>query len=162
MMNKNNILGTLGICLKAKKLAVGDDAVSEFFATGHGRLILLSQDAGQSIRRKAAYFESKSPAVAVAEIPCTKDELGQALGKKTCSICCVSDAGFAVAISEKLASVSPVNAAAAEKMRSRKARIDQRKGKVHKAAAEKQPVSYVDIEEDEYNRKYRKNRGGAC
>lgn len=162
MTNWTNVLGTLGICLKAKKLAVGDDAVSDFFQMGHARLILLSQDAGQSIRRKAAFFESKSPAVAVSVIPCTKEEMGQALGKKICSICCISDAGFAASVSEKLVGISPENARAAEKMRGRKERIDQRKSKKHKSAAEKQQTVYVDIEEDEYNRKSKKNCGGAC
>jgi ribosomal protein L7Ae-like RNA K-turn-binding protein len=153
----SNVLGTLGICLKAKKLAAGADAVSDFFQMGHARLILLSQDAGQSIRRKAAFLESKSPAVAVSVIPCTKEEMGQALGKKTCSICCISDAGFAASVSQRLAEVSPENQQAAEKMRSRKERIDQRKSKKHKS---KKQEACEPIEENQ--RKQKKNCGGAC
>lgn len=160
--NKNEILSTLGLCLRAKKLAIGDDAVTDFFKSNHARLILLTEDAGQSIIRKAAFFESNSKA-AVVTVPCTKEEMGQALGKKTCSICSVSDAGFAAVISGKLAGFNEKNAVSAEKMRCKNERILQRKNKVHKKKSANQPTTYDDKKEEKYNCKLKQeNSGGTC
>lgn len=98
-MAKNDFLTLLGLCRKAQRLAFGDETVADAVTFGKAKLILVTEDAGENIKRKVKGFSSKTK---VLVIPCTKDELGHAIGKRTCSVCAILNKGFATSFISKL------------------------------------------------------------
>lgn len=126
-MNDYGVCSLLGLAKRAGKLAAGDEAVKELSRTGVIRAVFLSEDAGAAVSRQAAFLAGRANAPLLT-IPCTKAELGGALGWKSCALCAVSDIGFAASAAKKLAPVSEKHAAAAEELAAKNVRIQSRRG----------------------------------
>ncbi|MCH3973115.1 MAG: ribosomal L7Ae/L30e/S12e/Gadd45 family protein [Oscillospiraceae bacterium] len=89
----SKILSFLGLCRRAGRLQLGHDPVLESMRCGKAYLVLLAQDLSEhsagGIRHTAEEL-----GVPVFTLPCTKEEMGAALGKLT-GAAAVEDAGFA-------------------------------------------------------------------
>ena len=87
-------LGLLGLARKGQRVALGEEAVSAACRSGHARLMLLAQDAGDSVRHRSDYFirSGKPPRIV---LPLTKDELGAAVGRNVCPIAALTDVSLA-------------------------------------------------------------------
>ena len=99
-------LRMIGMALRAGRLEVGDDAVSDACRLKRCRLLLVASDAGESVQRQTAHFASEGPCL-LAELPCSKEALGAALGRKSCAVAAVTDLGLAQAIAERLERAEP-------------------------------------------------------
>ncbi|MBN2192858.1 MAG: YlxR family protein [Polyangiaceae bacterium] len=88
--------GLLSGAWRARKLAVGSDAVVESLATGSSQLVIVARDA-----RAAADTTAVSRAVAdgLVRVWGTKSAIGLATGRAEVGIVAVYDAGFAQALS---------------------------------------------------------------
>ena len=82
-------LGLLGLGKRAGTVQAGEMPV---------RLLAVSCDAGEHTIRSAKNW-SKAP---LLPLPWSKQELGTALGMRTCALLAVTDAGLALAFAEKL------------------------------------------------------------
>ena len=87
-------LGLLGLARKGGRVELGEEAVAAACRAGHARLLILAQDAGDSVRRRAEYFvrSGKPPHVV---LPFTKEELGAAVGRNVCSVAALTDVSLA-------------------------------------------------------------------
>ncbi len=151
--DKPEVCGLLGLALRAGKLVLGDDPVSDLIKTGHARALFLASDAGDAIRRKAGRLAGERE-VPVLAVGATKAELGAALGRASCALCAVSDMGFAAAAAAKLSALSPENAQAAELLRQKNERMQARKARPKKKGAGAKVTEYIDIEEDDFKRRF--------
>ncbi len=94
----DSFLTHLGLCLRAGKLAVGEEPVREALALGRARVVFLAGDASERTRRK---LEPKLGDVPV-QVAATKAALGSALGRESCALCAVTDKGFARSLLQRL------------------------------------------------------------
>ena len=110
----DSTLNTLGLALRARHLAVGEEPVAEVCRAHRVCLVVLASDGADNTARKARRLAQESGAPAVT-LPCTKAELGFALGRASCAVAAVTDAGFAALLLRKLAAsgVTPDEAGAA-------------------------------------------------
>ena len=102
----NKVLGLLGLAKKAGKLEVGEEPTGAAARAKDARLLLIASDAADNSFRRLKHF-ADAGACLYARLPCTKDELGRALGRTSCAMAAVTDIGFATAIAEKLAEDDP-------------------------------------------------------
>lgn len=105
-MADDPVLRLLGLAKKAGRLEVGEEPVGGACRSRQARLILLAADAAPNTRRRAAHF-GQAGAVLWLETPFTKAELGCVLGRTSCAMLALTDAGFAAAAAEKLSARDP-------------------------------------------------------
>lgn len=98
----NKILNLLGLAKKAGKLEVGEEPTGAAARAKDARLLLIASDAADNSFRRLKHF-ADAGACLYARLPCTKDELGRAVGRTSCAMVAVTDIGFAEAVAEKLA-----------------------------------------------------------
>jgi ribosomal protein HS6-type (S12/L30/L7a) len=89
----NKLLSFLGLCRRAGKMTIGNDAVIEEINNGKSCLVLLAGDASQRTAREAA-LEAEKNNVEIRTLSCSKQQLSQALGRLT-AVISIHDAGFA-------------------------------------------------------------------
>ena len=99
-------LHLLGLAKKAGRLEVGEEPVGAACRARQARLVLLAADAAPNSRRRAAHF-GEAGNVLWLETPFSKAQLGFILGRSSCAMLALTDAGFAAAVVEKLASRDP-------------------------------------------------------
>ncbi len=97
----SSYLSLLGLARRASKLEIGDEAVKGACSRGLAKLLLVAADASDRTR---ATFESIAeslglPCITVSE---SREEIGNALGKRPSAIVAVCDTGFSAAIAKKL------------------------------------------------------------
>ena len=102
----NSILSTVGLALKAGRLAVGEDPAGDACRAHDCRLLLTAGDASEPTLRRAGRFAETGGCLTV-RLPCTREELGGAVGRSVCAVAAVTDLGFARAIAGKLAAMDP-------------------------------------------------------
>ena len=102
----NKVLGLLGLAKKAGKIEAGEEPTGAAARAKDARLLLIASDAADNSYRRLRHF-ADAGACLYAKLPCTKDELGSALGRTSCAMAAVTDIGFATAIAEKLAGDDP-------------------------------------------------------
>lgn len=125
----NEVLGLLGLALRGGRLEAGEECAGEACRLRRCRLLVTARDAGESTRRKAEALAEESQCV-LLELPCSKGELGAALGKGSCAVAAVTDLGLAQAAAERLARQEPETyAPAAERLRVKAKRSAERKKK---------------------------------
>lgn len=125
-MPNDPILHLIGLARKAGKLEIGEEPVGAVCRARHARLLLLAQDAASNTRRRAAHF-GEAGNVLWLEIPYTKEELGFYLGRSSCAMLALTDAGFAATLVEKLAASNPFRyGPAAEQLRTKADKMLQR------------------------------------
>ena len=105
-MSHDPILHLLGLAKKAGRLELGEEPVGAACRARQARLVLLAADAAPNTRRRTAHF-GEAGNVLWLETPFTKEELGAVLGRSSCAMVALTDAGFAAAILEKLAARDP-------------------------------------------------------
>ncbi len=101
----DSFLTHLGLCLRAGKLAVGEEPVREALALGRARVVFLAGDASERTHRK---LEPKLGDVPV-RVAATKAALGNALGRESCALCAVTDKGFARSLLQRLDALTNTN-----------------------------------------------------
>ncbi|MCL2003892.1 MAG: hypothetical protein FWG72_07815 [Oscillospiraceae bacterium] len=89
------LLRMAGLARRAGKLACGTEAVRD--AAGRAGLILLASDAGNTAGRDAERYGKP-----LMILPYDKEELGRAVGRKTCAIAAVTDDAFCRGIIEAM------------------------------------------------------------
>jgi len=120
------ILHLLGLAKKAGRLEAGEEPVGAACRSRQARLVLLASDATPNTRRRAAHF-GQAGDVLWLEAPFSKAELGGILGRASCAMAALTDAGFAASIAEKLAARDPDKyGPAAEKLHEQAGRVLQR------------------------------------
>ena len=133
-----------GMALRAGRLEVGSDASADACRYKRCRLLLLAAGAGEDAQRRAARLAEEGQCL-LAELPCSKEDLGAALGRKSCAMAAVTDLGLAQAIVQKLEEPEKYSELAG-KLRIKAARAAQRKEKKPGAARRKpaagRPVLY--------------------
>ena len=96
-------LRLLGLALRGSNLAVGELPVGEACQTHRARLVLHAADAAENTVRRASR-EAQRAGVELVALPCTKEELGAAIGCEYRVCAAVLDQGLALSIEEKLKS----------------------------------------------------------
>ncbi len=105
-MELDNTLRTIGLALRAGRLAVGEDPAGDACHAHDCRLLLIAGDAAEGTLRRAERFAEAGQCLSVT-VPCSKAELGQAVGRASCALAAVTDLGFARSIAGKLAAADP-------------------------------------------------------
>jgi len=100
------ILHLLGLAKKAGRLEIGEEPVGAACRSRQARLVLLASDAAPNTRRRAAHF-GEAGKVLWLETPFDKAQLGFVLGRSSCAMLVLTDAGFAAAVTGKLAARNP-------------------------------------------------------
>lgn len=143
----DNTLSMIGLALRAGRLEVGDEAAGDACRLRRCRLLLLAADAGEGAQRRATHFAEEGQCL-LAEVPCSREELGAALGRKTCAMAAVTDLGLAQAIAGRLAQKDPERCGEImERLRVKAARAAQRREKTagerkQRGGAKRPPVKY--------------------
>lgn len=98
---KSNYLALLGLAKKAGLVALGDEAVRAAVSASSAKLLLIAADASE--RTKETFeFVAENANVSYIEISKTREELGDALGKRPISVVAICDTGFAASMAKKL------------------------------------------------------------
>ncbi|MCI9155881.1 MAG: 50S ribosomal protein L7 [Lawsonibacter sp.] len=125
-MLNDPVLHLLGLAKKAGRLEVGEEPVGAACRARQAKLVLLAADAAPNTRRRAAHFGDAGN-VLWLETPFDKAQLGFLLGRSSCAMLALTDAGFSAAIVEKLAARDPDKyGPAARQLRTRADRVLQR------------------------------------
>ena len=120
-------LGILGIARKAGKVEIGEEMSSTAAHSRKARALFTASDAAENTVRRVVN-SAESAGVPHIVLPCTKEELGAALGVKACAAIAITDAGLAANIAEKLEAEMPGKFTEALETLSRiSEKIDQRK-----------------------------------
>jgi len=125
-MPNDPILHLLGLARKAGRLEIGEEPVGPGPGTRRpGVGALRSDEAANPNRRAADCGEAGN--VLWLEVPYSKAELGFHLGRGSCAMLAITDAGFAAAVTEKLAARDPERyGPAAQQLRQKADRVLQR------------------------------------
>lgn len=125
-MSNDPVLHLLGLSRKAGKLEIGEEPVGAVCRARQARLVLLACDAAPNTFRRAAHF-GEAGNVLWLELPFSKAELGFILGRSSCAMLALTDAGFAASVVDKLALRDPERyAPAALQLRAKADRMLQR------------------------------------
>ena len=126
-------LNLLGLARKAGRIEVGEEPVGAACRARKARLLLLACDAADNTARRAEHFAQAGNTVCV-RTPFSKEELGSALGRGSCAMSALTDAGMAASFLNKLAAADPERyreAAAALDTKAKKVLQRQREQRQH-------------------------------
>ena len=125
-MANDPILHLLGLAKRAGRLEIGEEPVGAACRSRQARLLLLAGDAAPNTRRRAAHF-GEAGNVLWLETPFDKSQLGFALGRSSCAMLVLTDAGLAAAVCGKLAARDPEKyGPAAQRLKEKADRVLQR------------------------------------
>lgn len=119
-MDNSALLGLIGLARKAGKTEVGEEPVSIAARTHKARLLLTAADSAENTLRRGQSLGEIGNCPCL-RVPCTKSELGFALGRSSCAILAITDAGFAAAAAKKLSELDPEHCEEAAQRLDRKA-----------------------------------------
>ena len=121
----DTVLAALGLALRGGNLAVGEEPVAEACRTGKARVVLLASDAAGNTARRATRLAGEN--VPLVPLPRDKSQVGFALGRGSCAMLALTDAGFAASLTQKLAARAPERyGPAAQQLRIKADRVLQR------------------------------------
>ena len=123
---ESNYLSLLGLVKRAGMLEAGDEAVRAAITAGKVRLVLCASDASDRTRETFSFI-AESTGVAFISVEETKEDIGNALGRRPAATVAVCDAGFAAALAKKLAEKLPEAAECAGRLSERAQKIANRK-----------------------------------
>ena len=103
-MQSSNLAGTLTLCRRAGRLAVGYDQVKESVQKTDAFLILLAQDVSPKTAERVRFLAA-GDGLPVYELPFSMDEMEQLLGKRI-GVTAIADRGFAGSLLKKLEELS--------------------------------------------------------
>ncbi|MBR5542740.1 MAG: ribosomal L7Ae/L30e/S12e/Gadd45 family protein [Oscillospiraceae bacterium] len=132
---ENSYLGLLGLARRAGLLSLGDESVRSAVSAKTAKVLFVASDASE--RTKETFeFIAESADVLYIVVSETREELGNALGKRPLSTVAVCDVGIAAAITKKLAATNeqaaeclPLLAKKAEKSAARRRASRAKKAK---------------------------------
>lgn len=134
----DSALSLLGLALRGGNLAVGEEPVAEACRARRARVVLLAADAGPSTARRGEKLAGEGGAPLV-RLTRSKGELGWSLGRASCAIAAVTEAGLASAVVSKLAAQDEGLAALAQELErdARRGQTRRRGGKQDGAGGQK-------------------------
>ena len=136
----DSAMNLLGLALRGGNLAVGEEPVAEACRAHRARVVLLAQDAGPSTARRGEKFAGEG-GVPLVRLPCSKADLGWSLGRASCALAAVTEAGLASAVMKKLAVEDESLTALAQELEERARRGQKRRRDSNKTArAGKKPA----------------------
>lgn len=91
---------------KAGRLEIGETNTGSAVRLGKARLVIIASDASENARKRAESFVAGRRALLV-EVPYTRDELADCLGKSGCSMAAATDFGLSSAFLGELAAAQP-------------------------------------------------------
>lgn len=125
-MSHEDVLSLLGLIRKAGRLEMGEEPTGAACRARKAAVVLLAEDAAPNTCRRAAHFGELGKCLWLP-LPCSKAELGRSLGRSSCAMLAVTDAGFAAALLKKLRALDPERyAAAGQALDEKAARVLQR------------------------------------
>ena len=131
----DSIAPFLGLVLRAGRLAVGEEPVGTACRTHKARLLLLASDAADNTIRRALQF-SQAGTIPCLTLSLNKEALGACLGRASCAMLAITDAGFAAGLAEKLAKEDPEQYGQVQTLLSQKAaRIKRRQKETRREKA---------------------------
>ncbi len=98
---ENNYLGLLGLARRAGMLAIGDESAKVALQSKKARLLLMASDASERTKETFSFI-SESNDIPYVEVRESREELGNALGKRPVAAVAICDLGFSAAIVKKL------------------------------------------------------------
>lgn len=102
----SSVLPLLGLIKKAGRLEIGEEPVGACARARQAKLILVAGDAAENSRRRASHF-AEAGGVPWVDVPFTKAEMGAMMGRTSCAMAAITDAGFAASLVSKLAAADP-------------------------------------------------------
>ena len=102
----DSTISLIGIAKKAGYLAIGEEPVGAAARAHKARLILLASDTAEASVRRAETF-AQAGGIFTLPLAATKAELGGILGRTSCAMVAVTDAGLAASIAKKIAADNP-------------------------------------------------------
>lgn len=114
------VLQLIGLANKAGRLSIGDEPVGAAARARQARLLLIASDATENTVRRMSHFSESGNVLSLA-LPFTKAELGATVGRMSCAMLAITDAGFAASLVKKLALRDPETYTAAAEQLSTKA-----------------------------------------
>ena len=135
MNSPDRILSLLGLSLRGGNLAVGEEPVDAAARAKDARLLLLAADSADNTRRRCEHMALAGNCLWV-RLPCTREQMGRALGRTSVALAAVTDIGLASALAKLLAELDPARYGdTAERMAEKARRAAERKAQ--QAAHEK-------------------------
>ena len=101
----DNTLRYLSLARKAGKAELGEEPVGAAARALHAHVILVAKDASDHTWRRAKSFAAGTDQQCI-RLDCSKDEMGQAIGRTSLAIAAITDIGLALALAES-ANVNP-------------------------------------------------------
>ena len=126
-------LHLLGLARKGGRIEVGEEPAGGACRARKCKLLILASDAADNTVRRAEHFAEAGNTLCV-QTPFTKGELGFAVGRASCAMAALTDAGLAASLLKKLAAAEPEKygeAAAALDTKAQKVLQRQREKKQH-------------------------------
>ena len=99
-------LHMLGLARKAGRIEVGEEPVGAACRARKAKLLILAADAADNTVRRADHFAQAGNTLCV-RTPFTKAQMGGAVGRESCAMAALTDAGIAASLLKKLAMVDP-------------------------------------------------------
>ncbi len=103
---KEKALNYLGLMRKANAIQIGEVDTGTAVRAQHAKLVLLASDSSDNARSRAKGFVYGRN-VPLIEVPFTKDEISEIVGKNGCSMAAICDIGFANAFIKELCAEAP-------------------------------------------------------
>ena len=107
MNSHDRILSLLGLSLRGGNLVVGEEPVDAAARAKDARLLLLAADSADNTRRRCEHMALAGNCLWV-RLPCTKEQMGRALGRTSVALAAVTDIGLASALAKLLEEQDPV------------------------------------------------------
>ena len=105
-MDHNRILSLLGLARRGGRLAVGEEPVEAAARARDARLLLVAEDASDGTCRRVEHFARTGQCLHLT-LPCSKSDLGRALGRPAVAVAALTDVGLAAAVAHRLAELDP-------------------------------------------------------
>lgn len=99
-------LRLLGLARKAGRIEVGEEPAGAACRARKAKLLLLACDAADNTARRAEHFAQAGNTLCV-RVPFPKEQLGGAVGRGSCAMAALTDAGMAAVFLKKLAAADP-------------------------------------------------------
>ncbi len=126
-------LHLLGLARKAGRIEVGEEPVGAICRARKAKLLVIAADAAENTVRRAEHF-AQAGNVQCIRTPFTKEQIGGAVGRGSCAMAALTDAGLAASLLKKLAQEEPEQygeAAAALDVKAQKVLQRQREKRQH-------------------------------
>lgn len=123
----------LGLARKAGRIEVGEEPAGAACRARKAKLLILAADAADNTARRAEHF-AQAGNILFIRTPFTKDEIGGAVGRGSCAMAALTDAGMAASLLKKMAAADPARygeAAAALDAKAKKVLQRQREQRQH-------------------------------